>query len=228
MGCLQDLSGIMMWWSMPDKSAGRTIERFTASILDFFAVFRTDRRLVLSLIVVTLIGSAFGYYYYWYQFSITPLYLWLFVPDCPLFTTFFAFFLIGQMAGRVSPLFNAFTFAGLVKYGIWTVFVLVLYWNDYLNDGEGLFRAVLMVMHVGMVLLALTMVRGMQKDARMGRIGTAGILSIGLVFLVFDLFDYGVGTYPLIPTTYLSIVSWFSVAETFAVTGLLLAVLLKR
>lgn len=197
-------------------------------ILDFFAAFKNDRRLFISLLVVTLIGSAFGYYYYQYQFSTTPPYLWLFVPDCPLFTTFFAIVLIGQLMGKESPLFNAFTFAGLLKYGIWTVFVLLLYWNDYLSDGEGLFRGVLMIMHIGMVLLALTLANDLRRDMQMKRIGTGGIYLVGSAFLVFDFFDYVVGTYPLIPTVHLGLVSWFSVGETFVVTALLLMLFLKR
>ena len=197
-------------------------------ILDFFAAFKTDRRLFIPLLVITLIGSAFGYYYYEYQFSVTPPHLWLFVPDCPLFTTFFAIVLIGQLMGKESPLFNAFTFAGLLKYGIWTVFVLLLYWNDYFGGGEGLFRGVLMIAHIGMVLLALTMVNGLRRDGHMGRIGKGGIYLTGAVFLIFDFFDYVVGTYPLIPTTHLGLVSWFSVGETFAVTALLLVLFLKK
>jgi len=127
-----------------------------------------------------------------------------------------------------SPLFNAFTFAGLLKYGIWTVFVLLLYWNDYLSDGEGLFRGVLMIMHIGMVLLALTMVSDLRRDMQMERIGTGEIYLVGSVFLVFDFFDYVVGTYPLIPTAHLGLVSLFSVGETFVVTALLLVVFLKN
>lgn len=197
-------------------------------ILDFFAAFKTERWLFIPLLVITLIGSAFGYYYYEYQFSVTPPYLWLFVPDCPLFTTFFVIVLIGQLMGKEWPLFNAFTFAGLLKYGIWTVFVLLLYWNDYFGGGEGLFRGILMIAHIGMVLLALTMVNGLRRDMRMGRIGAGGICLAGAVFLVFDFFDYVVGTYPLIPAAHLGLVSWFSVGETFVVTALLLMLFLKR
>ncbi|MCK5661287.1 MAG: DUF1405 domain-containing protein [Methanosarcinales archaeon] len=204
------------------------LDKTTGNILDLFAAFKTERWLFIPLLVITLIGSAFGYYYYEYQFSVTPPHLWLFVPDCPLFTTFFAIVLIGQLMGKESPLFNAFTFAGLLKYGIWTVFVLLVYWNDYFSNGEGLFRGVLMIAHIGMILLALTMVNGLRRDGQMDRISKGEMYLVGSVFLIFDFFDYVVGAYPLIPTTHLGLVSWFSVGETFAVTALLLVLSLKK
>lgn len=81
-----------------------------------------------ALLVINILGSIYGYYWYREQLHNTPLEYWIFTPDSPLATTLFAltiFFMLGKQ--RVFFLFFL-SFVALIKYGLWAVFVNTHYW----------------------------------------------------------------------------------------------------
>ncbi len=41
------------------------------------------------LFAINLAGTVYGMYWYWDQLAVTPVYLWLFTPDCPLASLYF-------------------------------------------------------------------------------------------------------------------------------------------
>lgn len=116
-------------------------------------------RLAWLIVVVNLLGTAFGFWYYRFQFARTALSMWPFVPDSPLATALFACSLAAWKldAGQWSELIHMLGFFGCIKLGFWTPFVQLA-----LNGPEGiaLWLYVFLVMsHLAMVVQAFLITR---------------------------------------------------------------------
>src|SRR3989344_9446606 len=121
----------------------------------FFGPFAENKLLAAFLILVNLGGVAFGAYYYSGQLSETPLYLWLFVPDSPTGVLLFAAFLfLHAFRNYQHPVLNMLASIYLVKVGLWSVLVLLLFWPSFFVL-KAAFSAMLIVLHLGMILEAL-------------------------------------------------------------------------
>jgi uncharacterized membrane protein YpjA len=95
-----------------------------------------DRRLLLVVLLINVAGTLFGLYYYWDQLGMTPWYLWLAVPDCPLYTFFMAIALTLILIGKPWTTFNAITAVGTTMYGTWTVIVLLWFGEVFFSQGN--------------------------------------------------------------------------------------------
>jgi uncharacterized membrane protein YpjA len=95
-----------------------------------------DRRLLLIVLLINVAGTLFGLYYYWDQLAMTPWYLWLVVPDCPLYTLFMAIALTLILIGKPWTTFNAITAVGTTMYGTWTVIVLLYFGEVFFSQGN--------------------------------------------------------------------------------------------
>ncbi|MEM2990128.1 MAG: DUF1405 domain-containing protein, partial [Halobacteria archaeon] len=62
-------------------------------------------------------GTIFGFYYYHDQLMNTWPLLWIFIPDCPLYTFFFLIWYFSKLTHRENHLFSLLTATGLMKYG---------------------------------------------------------------------------------------------------------------
>ncbi len=165
-----------------------------AGLTYFFFWFKRNTISRLLLILICLAGSIYGFYYYQGQLQMTPPYLWPFVPDSPLFTLMYVFILIFYQAGIRSNTFDAFTFIGLNKVGLWTIFILLYNYSYYFQPSSRNYRLLLLALHLGMIAISLTLLKEMEKL----RLKT--VIAITSFFLISDLVDYQIGTHPLIPT----------------------------
>jgi uncharacterized membrane protein YpjA len=75
------------------------------------------------IVAINLAGTAFGFWYYRFQFAVTDPVMWAFVPDSPLATLFIALALAAWRLGRSSEYLAALAFFGCIKLGAWTPFV---------------------------------------------------------------------------------------------------------
>ncbi len=107
-----------------------------------------------AIVAINLVGTAFGFWYYRFQFSGTPAILWPWVPDSPLATLFIALSLALWKLDRPSELANVLAFFGNVKLGLWTPFVLVVFNDAFLAQTATPMYAFLLVSHLGMVAQA--------------------------------------------------------------------------
>ncbi|MGB8217204.1 MAG: DUF1405 domain-containing protein [Candidatus Methanoperedens sp.] len=192
------------------------------SISDFFFWFKKERRARFVVLISCIIGTLFGFYYYQGQFEITPVYLWFFVPDSPFFTFMYVLVLLFYSSGLRSDTFDAFTFIGLVKVGIWTLFVLLLNYDYYFSPETRDFRFVIVLLHIGMILVALTLLKEMKK------LDLSRYLLIFAFFMVSDFFDYVIGTHPIIPEGSVKIVSLVTVALSIMTCSLTFYYLEKK
>ncbi|CAJ37292.1 hypothetical protein RCIX2170 [Methanocella arvoryzae MRE50] len=111
-----------------------------------------DRRLLVIFLLINVAGSLFGLYYYWEQLMLTPWYLWLAVPDCPLYTFFMIFALLLILLKKPSDTLNTITAVGLSMYGAWTTIVLLYFGEIYFNPANALMSAGLWISHFCMGL----------------------------------------------------------------------------
>jgi uncharacterized membrane protein YpjA len=110
----------------------------------------TNRNILLLLLIVNILGTLYGYYWYGWQLADTPTKFLLFVPDSPTASLFFVFVLIAFLLRRNWGLMEAFAIVTLFKYGIWAVvmnlLVLVetgeLDWLSYMLIGSHFAMAV--------------------------------------------------------------------------------------
>ncbi|MGI6679213.1 MAG: DUF1405 domain-containing protein [Dehalobacterium sp.] len=142
---------------------------------------------LMGLFVVNVIGSVYGYYWYWDQLSSTPRYLWIFVPDSPLSTSLFAAVLLLVYLGKRPRLLPFLSCAFLVKYGFWAMLInLQLLWG---GENFTFMNLMLALSHLGMAVEGIIYYPG-QKIA----LWEAVFLTV--ILIVQDFMDYGVGLHP--------------------------------
>jgi uncharacterized membrane protein YpjA len=138
--------------------------------------------LAWPIVVVNLLGTGFGFYYYGFQLSRTPVEMWPFVPDSPLATLFIALALASWKLGRPQQWLIGLAFLGNVILGGWTVWVHLAFYDQFGYLGEPM-RQFLIWSHAAMVLQAFVL----------HRIGTFGVRAVGvstLWYTVDTVVDY--------------------------------------
>jgi uncharacterized membrane protein YpjA len=118
--------------------------------MNWIYAFLANRNVLLLLLIVNIIGTLYGYYWYGWQLADTPTKFLVFVPDSPTASLFFVFVLIAFLLKRNWGLMEALAIVTLFKYGIWAVamnlLVLVetgeLDWLSYMLIGSHFAMAV--------------------------------------------------------------------------------------
>ncbi len=184
--------------------------RFSSSLLQ-------NKQLLIALAIINFVGFLYGIYYYNYQLSATPFYLWIFTLDSPLPVLLFVFVAYFLYCNKKVPQWLLFiTIIGLIKYGFWTALVILLFF-DYFFGFAPFIYAINLPLHAGMIL------EGAVLTARLRpRISDLAIVLV--FFLINDILDYFFGTLPVIPKTYNS----YLMVESIAVTILLPILLYLR
>lgn len=112
-----------------------------------------NRTFMWLLLVVNLLGTAYGYYWYNWQLEITePIFL-IFVPDSPTASLFFSIALLGWLFGRHFKLIEALALITLVKYGLWAVVMNI--WTQVETGPIGFVGWMLVVSHFAMAVQAV-------------------------------------------------------------------------
>ena len=187
---------------------------------------------------VNLVGTAFGFWYYRFQFAAEPVAIWPLVPDSPVATFFIAASLGLWKLGRPNEVVNALAFFGCWKLGLWTPFVLVAFADGFLATTPLPMYAFLLGSHLMMVVEAFVIHR--YSDFPVGAVAVA-VAWYGLNDLV-DYFVPILGTphHTLLPgqrivdgtITHLSptheLAAAFAVVLTLTATFLTLATRVKK
>lgn len=146
-----------------------------------------------SLIIINILGSIYGYYWYRYQLLATPKYLWFFVPDSPLSTTLTARALIFVLLGKRNSVFEWIAYTSVIKYGVWAVVII----SHFGLTGGTIKPEIWMLWfsHLGMAVEGVIFLRHVKVSWRE--------ITIGLIWMLFnDLLDYGLGIYPYLYASY--------------------------
>lgn len=112
-----------------------------------------SRQFLWLLLVVNILGTVYGYYWYRWQLAETPTIFLPFVPDSPTASLFFVFVLVAFLLGKNWSLVEALAIVTLMKYGVWAVVMnlLVLFQTGQL----GISGWMLVVSHGAMALQGL-------------------------------------------------------------------------
>lgn len=166
--------------------------------------------------LVCLGGTLYGFYWYKYQLAQTPHIFWIFTPDCPEAVFFFLIW-VGLWKARLwNETFKVIAVTALLKFGIWTVSVIGLFWIDrhiFYWDNIMLFTS-----HVGMLILGLTFAARLKITGR-GFLVTAGWM------ILSDFVDYYFKVYPWLPDPErLGVIRM----GTFILTGLIIVWMFKQ
>jgi uncharacterized membrane protein YpjA len=156
-------------------------------LLDRLHVFRTRPLLAWPLLLGNLVAVWYGWTdYYRAQLEATAAYLWPFVPDSPNAVLSFALVLLLSQLHRRYRFLDVLAWALNIKVGLWTVFVLLYYFERFFADDRTL-RWILFWLHVGMIGQAFVLHRRLRRSppTRLQYGLLAGVL------LVSDWVDYG-------------------------------------
>ncbi|MFT8323172.1 MAG: DUF1405 domain-containing protein [Bacillus sp. (in: firmicutes)] len=86
----------------------------------------SNRSFLILLLLINIVGTIYGYYWYRFQLQETPALFLAFVPDSPTASLFFVIVLIAFLCKKNWPLFEALAAVTLFKYGIWAVVLNIL------------------------------------------------------------------------------------------------------
>ncbi|WP_414837385.1 DUF1405 domain-containing protein [Candidatus Nanosalina sp. VS9-1] len=157
------------------------------------------RPLLQILIAVNLAGTLFGVYYYIPQLSATEFYLWPLIADSPIATLLLSASLYILLSGgleRLSEdaenLIHALAFIGNIKYGLWTVFVLLQFRTEFMAINTLPMYIFLILSHLGMFLQAFLVLDYIDVEKKV--LG----LAAGF-FLLNDMVDYSLGVHTSLP-----------------------------
>ncbi len=182
---------------------------------DWLDIFHKNKVLFAMIILINIGGTFFGYYYYQWQLAGAPLYLWIFIPDCPLFTTMLLASLALHKRWRSSE-FNFLVFIGLIKYGGWTMFALTLYY-DVSFGAQPEYTCALFALHCAMAVEAVLLYNRIAPVRLSYAFGILGFM------LASDFSDYVLGTHPWTPNQSLDILAAFTTTMSVIVWAASLA-----
>jgi uncharacterized membrane protein YpjA len=117
------------------------------------------------IVAVNLVGTAFGFWYYRFQFASEPTVMWPFVPDSPVATLFIALALASWKLGYRQDWLIALAFFGNIILGGWTVWVHLVFWEEFSYLWEPM-RQFLIWSHAAMVMQAFLLHRISDFSAR--------------------------------------------------------------
>lgn len=95
--------------------------------------FLVNRSFLILLLLVNILGTIYGFYWYGWQLADTPTIFLPFVPDSPTASLFFVLVLGALLLKKNWPLLEALAVVTLFKYGIWAVVMNILV---YFVQGE--------------------------------------------------------------------------------------------
>ena len=168
------------------------------------------------LLLLTLINLVAGFYsisYYFWQFEKTNPLFWIFIIDCPLYSIIFGINLFLIAKEKTNPLLGFVSIVGSLKYGIWTIFALLL---------PGLFFAfpILVVGHLLLIFEVILLYKMFSFKIK-------HFIIVLLWFLINDILDYFVGIHPYFEPQFFNEIMIFSFISTF-VLAFLVAIIFEK
>lgn len=156
-----------------------------------------ENPILFLLVIVNLAGTLFGVYYYIPQLLASEMFFWPLIPDSP--TATFLFILSLSLIARndfskekgLKNIIYGLAFVGNIKYGLWTVFVLIEFMPQFLSINGTLMYSFLLLSHLGMFLQAFLI---------LPYIDYSDYILIAPIFYLFnDLIDYSFQIHTSLP-----------------------------
>ncbi len=179
-------------------------------MLDFFK----NKKFLFLLAIINFAIGLYSISYYFPQLRRTNPLLWLFVIDCPLYAILFGVILILRLKKISFPLLDFIVIVGMIKYALWTFFVLIIMGNFFSHYH-------LTIGHFLLIIQVIIFYKySFFKKKHL-------FLGIGW-FLLNDFFDYVLLTHPYFDNTYFLEVMFFSVAITIIISFFVFFIFKKK
>ncbi|HEX3015806.1 MAG TPA: DUF1405 domain-containing protein [Desulfobacteria bacterium] len=178
-----------------------------------------NRWFIILLLIINILGSGYGFYWYRFQLQETPWYYLLFVPDSPLSSTLFSLTLILILARRRQPWLELFACLWVIKYGVWAVIINA----DVGLRGQFTFENLMLaVSHLGMAIEGVIFLPHVRVSLRHA-------IVLGVWLILNDFLDYAVGVHPyLFDPGQLTLATWSAITLSVALILAAVALGLKR
>ena len=156
-----------------------------------------EHRVLSALIYVNIIGTLFGIYYYIPQLLSTETFLWPLIPDSPTATFLFMLSLIAvyttdfKKGKGLKNILYSLAFVGNVKYGLWTVYVLLEFMPHFTSVNSSLMYFFLLISHIGMFLQAFLILPYIDYSR--------GLIVAPAIYLFNDIIDYAFQIHTSLP-----------------------------
>jgi uncharacterized membrane protein YpjA len=160
------------------------------------------------IVLINLGGTVYGIYYYHLQLLEYPFYMWPIISDSPNSTLAFAVAFLLLYRKKSKDIITIFAGASLIKYGLWTDFVLLFHSGYFFSPERMLLYTGIFITHTAMV------VEGIPLAATVRNMGWR-VYAVLLWFLINDGFDYLRGTHPYIPQYGIETVALVTVLLSF-------------
>jgi uncharacterized membrane protein YpjA len=174
-----------------------------------------SRKVLLFLIASNLAGFFAGIYFYWNQLIDSNPLLWIAIIDSPLSVLLFSVVCILLYFGKKIPeALKLLASAYVIKYGIWTMLTIWLYWGNYASSPNPLDPAIGIAdffLHLGMVIEGIVLIPKIAPKIR-------DVAFVLLLCIANDVSDYFFGTVTRIPPAHLN----FLMIESFAASVLII------
>jgi len=139
------------------------------------------------LLLINLIGSIYGFYWYKNQLSETPGILKLFVPDSPTASLLFTVALFMLLIKKPKPFLMLMACGWLIKYGIWAAIINT---HFYLIGGQYTFTNFhLTLSHLGMAAEGLLFIDDVDYNKY-------HLFLLICLMIISDALDYRLGIHP--------------------------------
>lgn len=181
------------------------------------------KEMIIWIALINFIAFVYGIYYYSDQLSDSNPIYWIFIIDCPLQALLVGILLLGHMIrsergdekgiepgkskNQLLEDLTNFTAVGAIKYGIWTMIVILFYYEYFLLS-DFLNYSILFFAHLGLLLEGLALSTLYKTRRKM-------IVIALLFYLLNDFFDYVLNTHPRIPETGIEIIALMTISLTF-------------
>lgn len=153
------------------------------------------------LVGMNLAFAAVGFFTYIPQLSATPVWLWVFTPDCPAGWLLFALAYVNK-----NNTLRFFAFVAGVKYAVWTLATQVFYWYYFIQVPLWMFAVV--ATHI-ILLVEVFLLKP--------RFSWSMAVPTFAFFALADVSDYILGTWPWLPSAqYILPLAWTAVVLTLA------------
>jgi uncharacterized membrane protein YpjA len=145
----------------------------------------------IALFLINIAAFFYGIYYYDSLLVKTNPLLWIFALDSPIHALLFAAVIGLALAGKTNDWIVHLAAIGSIKYGIWTMFVILFQAEYFLAPSVAGQYVFLFIAHIGQLLQGLFLI-GTRRMA------IAMLLILGGWTLINDYADYALGTHPMI------------------------------
>jgi uncharacterized membrane protein YpjA len=174
-----------------------------------------DRRILIFLFFANLAGFFAGMYYYRNQLAESSPALWVVIIDSPLSVLLFAVVcVLFYFRKRIPEALKFLASAYAIKYGLWTMLTIWLYWGNYASSPDPFDPAIGIInffLHFGMIIEGIVLVPKIRPKI-------SDALFVLLLCLANDYFDYFLGTVTRIPSDYLNLLMLESIASSLLIT----------